>query len=573
MKSKKSIITISMLLAVLIALILVFALVVLPLLNEDGEELTPPDVMDGEGLWLDYYLTMYPEIDEDDIRRIDVKNEHGEYAFVRTWDIDEGKYKMKLEGLERVTFDAYYYANLMAYTRLTYCVDSEPIRNITDEQLEEYGLTEETASAEFTITFVENGEEKSHTVYIGNMANTEASTYYATVAGRHTAYRMRPGVEECLFLSLEDYLSPMIYQRFRNVTYATLGITDFSIFKRNPDDTLESYLWLVNTSTEETESADYYLTLYKGTPREKHPTIASSEQITRVFEKLFTTGFEGDMVMAVNPDEETLLQYGLSQTQTQNLINARFRPSADNTEGDSVSFFISELMGEYYYALSYYYDRENPFIVRIPKETLSFLEQTDTQTLKWAATNSVYAGFYESLVENDDLAHAGLAEMEIISGELSEKFFITNTPTEDGGILEVTTQSGEHTFRDDQSATEAYTKNQFSNFYMYVVYFPMPYRFNSMTEEELSLHMSEDKEIYKMTVKTNADVLHRYTYYQIDSNYAIICSQRGEVVDGTEVWQDEIVLFDTSMEHLQILMGAYEKLLSGVPIIPSDHIN
>ena len=82
---RSEIITLSTLGAIALIVILLYCFVFAPMLFEKNEA-KPPEIRDGEGIYLNSFVTLYPEIPSDDIISIDVENEHGGYGFYMTED-------------------------------------------------------------------------------------------------------------------------------------------------------------------------------------------------------------------------------------------------------------------------------------------------------------------------------------------------------------------------------------------------------------------------------------------------------------------------------------------------------
>ena len=242
-ENKKKIITISLLALLLIALVLVYIFVIVPLTEPEPEVPTPPPyVAPGEGLYNNMMVTIYPQLDKSNTTYIEISNKNGTYAFHRYYDSTMESEDMRIKGHEAIDYDGSLFAMLLAYVYLPVSYQSNleqnaPMRDLTDEQMAVYGVTEDTCQAYYTLGYKDgSGETKYYTVYIGHATYTDETTYYVALKGRNTVYRFHPeGVETCMLVGVEDYLSPLVFTKFSNATTAMLSIDRFGLGIIKPD--------------------------------------------------------------------------------------------------------------------------------------------------------------------------------------------------------------------------------------------------------------------------------------------------------------------------------------------------
>lgn len=583
---KKKIILVSVLALVLVALILVYFLVIIPLTEEKPPEKEPIYVAPGEGLYGNLMITVYPEIDKSKVEYIEINNEHGSITFHKYYDSTMEKEDMRIKGLEGIDFDQSMYALLVAYIRLPVSYQSNleanaPMRNLTDAQMEQYGVTEDKCTASYTIGFKENGVSKSHTVYIGYPTFTDETTYYVALKGRNSVYRFhQEGVETSLYASLESFLTPVIFGRFKNITEAMVNINRFKIGvtdpdKINDDDYIRSIIEIVKTGQNLDGTSNMYDLLYKSLGTGKIVrTGASVDRLSTAFTALYTY-FAGDTVVAVNPTDEELKKYGLSAENKVYFVNAQL----SDDENDTCSFIISEETDGYFYTQSAFYGEEYPIIVRVPKATLSFLNDDGKEIFKWAGTD-VSSLFYEYLLRDEEAKEPGMSNVTVriqkrddktgnIIYNTKESFDIVESGS--GGIIATTTTGKKY---EGYLNSDGEEENEFTDYYRLLIYFPNPIEFNNLTEAEIEALKNDDSAIvFELVARDNANRLFRYTYYQIGNSLDIMIETcEGKIENGQETWESPKISFNTALSQMDILRVNLQKLLNGEDVRPEDYI-
>ena len=583
-QKEKSLILILSLVVLFIALVLVYIFLVSPLLKEEISETKPPEIVDGEGLYLNTMVTIYPEIATNEVTYIEVTNETGTYTFHRYYDSTFEKEEMRIKGHERVEYDKGIFATLLAYTRLpvSYMSNEEknaPMRNLTPEDMEKYGLTPDTCTAKYKIGYRKDGRDQAYTVYIGHPTFTDYTTYYVALEGRNTAYRFHnEGVKGALLVSLESYLTPLIYDRFSTTLNAMASVEKFKIGITDPEklgkeDYIRTIIEIFSTGLNEDETAKNYQLLYKSLGTGKQLRIpASADTLSKAFETLFVS-FTGESVVCISPTKEQLGEYGLGSEFKNYYISMQL----SDDETDTYALQLSEEIDGYFYTLSNLYGEENQMLVKVPKASLPFLSTEDEAVYSWADT-SVTTLFYEYLVRDETGEHPGMNTVTVraqkkngtdIEYDIIETFRIV----EDGrGHVTVFAENSGKVFKTTYT-DKGYAINQFSNYYQLLVYFPKPSGFNNSTYEEIEALKNDDSTVvFELISRDNSNNLLKFTYYRINNGVKVMIEEsEGKLVDGKEVWEESQIHFNAALSKIDILRENLKKLLNGEEIKPEDY--
>ncbi len=586
-EGKKKIILIAALFLVLIALILVYIFVVLPLMEEEPEPVTPPPyVAPGEGLYNNTMITIYPQLDKQSINYLEIKNKHGSYAFHKYYDSSMEQEEMRLLGHEGVAPESSLYAVLIAYVYLpvsyqSHSEENAPMRDQTEEQMRVFGVTEDTCTASYTVGYEkENGETAYYTVYIGNATLTSETTYYVALKGRNTVYRFhQEGVESCMLIPVEDYISPMVYQhKDSGEKTSTEIITEISALElaigNFENDTVRTLLQILKNKESEGIINSYDLVYKNVATGAWGKTSANVNRVTSAFTALYTT-FVGDKVVCLEPTNEDLDKYGLGVNSDAYMVKAQL----SEDENDTFSFRISKLIDGYYYTLSNFYGDDTTIVVRIPKSTLSFLESEGEAVFEWASTD-ISGLFYEYLLKNEEPYAPGMKSMKVKVQRRNDKTgeitycvedVISIEPDGRGGVI-ATTASG---IKFESKPSEyGGRENEFTDFYRMLIYFPNPTEMNSMTQEEREAVKADTGSlVFEFVAQDNDNNLFRFSYYQIGTSVNVMIeSATGKMVNGVEEWEESRIDFNTSLSQIDILRVSFQKLLNGEDIRPEDYI-
>lgn len=573
-ENRKKIITISILACVLIALVFVYIFVVLPLTEEEAPPAAPPLTAPGEGLYNNTMVTVYPELDKTKIEYIEISNKDGTYAFHKYYDTSMQAEELRIKGHEKIDYDDSMLSILLAYIYLPVSYQSHteanaPMRDVSLEKMKEYGVTEDTCQASYTVGYKENGEMKYHTVYIGEASFTDETTYFVSLKGRNSIYRFhQEGVESCMLVPLEEYLSPFIYGRYENVMIAMASIERFKIGLSNSvDNTIEDLVQIVKTGQNADGTTNMYDLYYKSKGTGKITrTGASADQLNKAF-TAFYTYFSGDKVVSINPSDEELDKCGLNINDSCYFVTAQF----SEDEKDMYTFQISQPIDGYYYTLSTVFGEGNEMLIRIPQASLSFLGSDGKAIFEWAGTD-VSSLFYEYLKRDDKENQPGMYEVSIrvqkkedITGNIlyniSDKFIIG---LDDDNKTVATQQSNGKQYATIDKV------NQFVNFYTLLIRLPAPAQFNNMTEAEINALMADDSSIvFQLIARRNDEKVFQYTYYQIGTGIDImVVTQEGHMDGGAIVFDEEPqISYNTTMSQIDILREQFQKLINGEEVV------
>ncbi|MBQ2809912.1 MAG: DUF4340 domain-containing protein [Clostridia bacterium] len=556
MKTKKKQITIIVLALVLIALILLYFLVIAPLIEENTTNKRPPaEAHEGEGL---YYgvLTMYPTIDEDDVVLLTINNSHGTYSFINKIDEKTGSLKLALAKYPRLELDSSAISSLRIYTLNTQCVTNEPLRDCSPEMMEQYGVTRESCTMSYTVKFRDGDTEREHTVFIGDKTLSSDGSYFATVEGRNVIYEIDDGLESGLFIKQTDFVNPLIAAHYTD-TEVVYEVNKILIGHSN------SATPFVGIGATRVESKDTLLVNYTVQyPTNAKDVTASSSYISSALSKLLVS-FTANKVVEIDPSEETKDKYGFGDSDVKKLI------SIGTFSDKEYIYNISQKQTgedgrEYYYLLSpAQTSKDVALILELSAENYEFLEQENA--IKWIATNSFEAGFKKYIYAKEDIGESGVKDISIFANtnalkNFSDKFILTYSPhptnPDKDDVLTVTSESGKYTFVEDTDANEVAYENEFNNFYAILVNYPMPNRFNTMTEAEREAAKTQEKLVLSIRVTLNDGTKMGYDYYMLDSAN-VMC----EFFDDKT--KEPKIVFDTTIQQVNILATALNQLISG----------
>lgn len=548
---------------------------------EGNDEDDIPIPSEGEGLYYNALL-MYPKVNYKDIVSLTIENETGEYTLVQKWSKEDNNYKLRLKGLENIPCDENLLTILTSYIGTS--ITHEPMRDVTQDQLKTYGL-DDSCKIKYTLVYEDESKvNRQVTVRIGDKANTANPVYYAYVEGRNNIYMMQAGatgmssLDDAILLSKLDYIAPTIFKGFSNGTYAIMGTNAFNVYKTTLEDKdgdgkaeLESIVRIAMRSRDkENDSAIFELILERASEEDTKVALANNEYLEKIFETILIE-FQGERVVELYTKDTDLSKYGLEVGQKHYFISAVFEEKDDKGNNRTVTLDIGSEIDGYHYTIARFYDSSTGLIVKIPKESLFFINEDDKYLLEnYAATNSVLTGFYEYLHIDEEAGEPGMKKITINTKDYQETFFVSYDVLK--GKLSVTTKNSGMSFIDVES-DDPYEKNQFSNLYTLLIFYPMPRRLNSMTEAEKQEVMTEENMVYELIAERNDGKLLRYTYYKINASYALAEYCEGKVENGTQVWGEANVIFDTTMGHVEKITDNYKIIMEGGKIRPDNIIS
>ena len=571
--SKKTIITFSVLGAVLIALI--FGTVLAFKLIDEPEEKPRFDVWEGEDVFGNAAHLAYPMIDDhNDVTKIEVWNESGSFSFSQIWDEVSAKYVWRMSEYSDVEINSAAFEMLRMH--ISTATTKTPMRNVTDQQMIDWGV-DESCKTGYKIYYKENGVEKSHTVRIGKPANDSSGTYCAYIEGRNHIYKFSGDACDYVFRSTESYLNPTISVFFANETYALLGIDAFEIYLAK-NDTISSVIKIKVNERDDT-AVDFKAIYSESMLGKNRTTVAATSYLNTVFSSLYVS-FSGNDVMVVDPTEDELKQYGLGSDDEKYLIDVTFASTASfanaSYKNKEPELFVSRKIDGYYYVLSKYHKRQ--MIVQVNEDALPFLGEDEYSLIKWTDVTSITTGFFESLCKDTEENIPGLEKI-IVKAYKNEDEKTYNEEVfdlfydEGADTLLVKAKSSGLEFLDDNDPPTSYDRNWFRNLYVYFLYYPFIYNFNTMTSEEMAAYETDENVAYSITAYRNDGKVVRYTYYKIDVNLAFEKAEMGTNLGGGHVeWDAPVYDYTVSMTYIRKVCKALNVLLSGERLTPEDEL-
>lgn len=448
-----------------------------------------------------------------------------------------------------------------------------PIRNATNEQLVTYGV-DKPSQYGFTVYYEENGEEKSHTLRIGEKTDLSSNEYYAYYEGRNHIYKISPEVITYTSYDKIKYLSPVINTFFSNETAVLYGIDHFRIHLTNGANTKLNHLLSIDISEkgdiENGETNIEFKTIYSALALGKERTIVSATSyVNTVFSTLYTS-FAGTDVVAINPTDEELMEFGLADSQEKYFLEVEFASNAQFADprykDKDPDLFISRKIDESYYVMSEYYGVKA--VVRVEAASLSFLGESAFLLLKWADTTSVKTGFFETLTKSE--AAPGLDKIFVKTPKSEDTFLLSYDESIDE--LTVYTQNAGLVFKDDNSQGNSFNRNKFRNLYIYMLYFPFIYSFNEMSEAETLEYIKEENLVYSIMAQRNDETVVRYSYYSISASLAVECVEEGKIKNGEIVFDAPSYGNIAEKEQIRRATNAIDKLLAGEELLPDEDI-
>lgn len=552
--------------AVLITLIVGLVLV---LVLKPDEKSPPPvfDVWEGEDTFGNAAHLAYPLVEEETVTKIDLYVQGEEYSFIKFWDENLGKYDWRIKGLEAIDLDATSFEMLRMW--LCTAITKDPVRNAEPSALVDYGVDKQKHNG-YTLYYDSGDGEKTYSVRLGEKTSASGDTYYAYIEGRPHVYKFSKDLFTYAQYKNLKYLSPVINTFFSNDTLALMGIDSFDIYLTDGSNTSLKNVVTISVN-ERTETAVNFKAVYGFDEYgRRRTTVANTTFASSVFSTLYTT-FSGSEVVCLSPSEDDLKKYGLDSETEKYFINVTFAEKASfanaNYKNKEPSLYLSREIDGYHYVLSEYYGQR--VIVKVSKESLTFLGEESYELIRWTDVNSITSGFFETLTEDDE-GGVGLKEIIVNTGTNNETF-ILSFDKKDG--LTVTCKGSDLVFKDNNdAASDSFEKNYFRNLYVYMLYFPFINSFNYMSDAETLEYIKPESIVYSITAIRNDNTAIRHTYYKKDVNYAIECTENGKVTGDGISWDEPSYGNIVTTEQISIVTKAIDKLLAGEPLLPDEDI-
>ncbi len=396
----------------------------------------------GELLGYSDRVMLFPQIEQDFIHSIQVKNAHDSYRFFRS---ESGAVQLSVDGYNKTVSDynkeLYAYLSVACgYTLSTQRIDAddELIPRLADGSVDygSFGLADrydESGALVYTPTVYtisklnttvnEKGKEvvasytpaegKTYTVKVGDRTPT-GEGYYAQFEGRETIYVLDAGLEDSLLLPAVDMVTPYTtYPLSLSTAYMVYNF-ELARFKdwlaegdafKDPENS-QPIVMFSYADLSARENTVYTVVPYMTELELMSGYTINDEAVSTALTRLQTIEIMGCRALGLT--EENLKAFGLDK----NVHYLAFQTPVSNTETDKMvqsAILISQKTerGTYYVA-SYLYD----MIVEVDQYYFDFLERQDKD---W------YAQYFIS----QNIAYVDYMKMELEGKEI--EFTLDNT--------------------------------------------------------------------------------------------------------------------------------------------------
>ncbi len=462
MKVKKKKILIIVLAALAALMIGAYFLFVAPLLQDNSNGTVELDLMDGEVRISDKLSNFYiiEPIARSEMQEIKVTNADGSYRIFRNAsDVFE------LEGHPGLTFDDMSFAGLIA----TPVAQSRVARDITEEELVQYGLDKPSASRTITTT-----DGRVITVHIGDAMLTGGG-YYASVEGRNAVYIVSSTTAEVILRPITGILKPLLLSGMSQSDYYL--VDNFMIYRGDEPFVAVDRLSADNAQT--IELALLYPTPEKGS---RYYDINIDMYLNSVYKLIELTG---DEAVALVTGSGVLMEYGL--------LNPTYRIHYAYGGYNFALYVSSQQKDGSFYAVSNMTGYQ--LVCKIPAETLSWLTRGE---FSWIQSSS----FYEAIVDVKRIT------MKSESRGVDVDFVLEHSSNdEDDTVLEVT----------DKVSGTFIPNSEVANFRQYYLTLLniTNSEYTTLSDEDKELLMSDDSRlILTMTTTLVNGTVNEYKFYQ-----------------------------------------------------------
>ena len=462
MKVKKKKILIIALFAAAVLLLVSYFLFIAPLLKEPEAGIVELDLMEGETRISDKLANFYitPSIARSEIQEIKVTNEDGNYRIFRN-----ASDTFELDGYPGLTFDDMGFAGLIANP----VAQSRVARDITEEELVQYGLDNPIASRTITTT-----DGRVFTVNIGDAMITGGG-YYASVEGRNAVYIIGTSSASYIVQPLEALVKPLLLAGMTTSDYYL--IDNFIIYRG--DKPFEAVDRLSADTAQTIDLALVYPLPEKGS---KYYDINIDMYLNSVYNLVDLTG---ESTAALVEGNGTLMEYGL--------LNPAYRIHY-TFGGYSFALYVSEQQKDgSFYAISNM--TRYQLIAKISAEKLSWLTKGE---FNWIQPSS----FYEAIVDVSRIT------LKSESRGVDVDFVLEHSSSaEDETILNVT----------DKVSGTYIPNSEVANFRQYYLTLLniTNSEYTTLSEEDREKLMADDSRlILTMTTKLKNGEVNEYKFYE-----------------------------------------------------------
>ena len=385
MNTKKRLIPLIVSAVIFTVLLVAYFVFVAPLLNESTDT-EPPQLFEGEFLGSNNRILMFKHTERASIKKIEVKNEYGKYAFVK-----DGT-GFEIDGYSSLSYYPESFSSLVVaagYTLTSDRVTSEA----TEEERAEYGLDKPIAS--WTLTDISDNE---YTVHVGKKLVTGGG-YYAMLEGRENCvYVLSTTLENSILKPLESYVSPLL----------CLGVTDSNYF--TADNFIVMHGDEVFVCVEQCEKEEFTNPNASAETKLAYPAGYKTDDTFFLSEVIYKfVSMAGEEVVYIGDSAKQHKKYGLDMDAPHYSISFTMGSGENEVQ---YFFFVSELQEDgYYYAVSNLYDYE--LLIKCSPDTFGWLEN---KLIDWVDDYfiSLNIGYVESIsVDTAD----GLLNFDLIHGK------------------------------------------------------------------------------------------------------------------------------------------------------------
>lgn len=378
---KRQVILLTALAALFAVLLTVYLAVIRPIEKDSKkEEVTDaPETESGEALGISNRYFLFTSLQRADIASIEVDNEYGGFTLVADKD---GNFRIK--GFESLNVDSEKLASLISVS--TYTLSKVKVgSSLSDEKLEEYGLTNPRAS-----WIVTDRSGNRFRVFVGDRLLTGGG-YYCMFDGRRSVYVLGNEVADTVLVPTEKYVNPVICAGISQDDYYT--VDNFLIYR---DGEIMSRIRLV--PKEEQQNPDALSECIMDYPTAYYPNTSVYYELIYKF-----MSFAADECVKIGAADEDFEKYGLADPAHAYIFDYK---------GNNYRIFFSALTdGKYYVTSNLYPD----VIGAVYGDDFKYPEY---DLIKW-----IDPYVFQQYINDID-------EISIKSGDVSASFRLTHIPVE-----------------------------------------------------------------------------------------------------------------------------------------------
>lgn len=476
---------------------------------------------------------MYDEIKMEEIERIEVHNEHGDYTLVPY--VQDATHSFYIKGYASYPLKPEILAYLKAFVLTAPVVydddtgEAKMFTDVTEEELAAFGLDEASDPAYYEI-YLNGiaGATKYVRVYIGRSMYTTKQSYYVMLeSDRTTVYQIFHTLDRSILQPVTSYISPVVFDSiaYENNSSVMYQVGEFRLSQRDANGLQVILDSEVATKSMEDGTVSYRI---KGT----HEELDLSRMFSGCLNNILT-GMVGDTAIALSPDEETLDRYGLGANDPSYEIYVTYAKDYSDKYDHKLNLRVSALQEDgYYYLMSAAHDQ---VLTRVPASTF---ECFGFNFENWVSSNT----FHENITN--------ITSMTVqCEGYMNDTFDIA---FDMNGEITVTSEATGMIWRDTSS--NSYNKNNFRSFFMVLLTNTNWEKVTNVSEEEMEAALNNpDALLMTLRVEMMNGKVKEYKYYRISQFYAAVA------VDGE-------FRYESNLNHMDYMKRAMTYLYEGKTI-------